>query len=157
MPTSAETAALLTTLQQAPHIIIPLVREVPGARMRVRPAAGKWSAHEHACHLAEVHSLFSGRLDQMLSEDEARIATYTPPPGDEAGALLERDLDSELARFATDRQALVSRLRGLAPDAWERTAVHPQYSQYSLYIMFRHMALHDHLHAYRIEQILLES
>jgi len=156
MPTSAETTALLATLEQAPSIIVPLVREIPEARVRTRPAPDKWSAHEHACHLAEVHTLFFGRLDQMLADDRPRIEPYYPSAGDEAGALLERDLSSELDRFATNRRTLVSRLRALAPSDWERTADHPQYSHYSLFILFRHLALHDHLHAYRIEEILLE-
>ena len=31
----------------------------------------------------------------------------------------------------------------------------PEYHEYSVFIMFRHLALHDFLHAYRIEELLL--
>jgi uncharacterized damage-inducible protein DinB len=156
MPTIEETNALLATLEQAPELIVPLVREVPDEQTRNRPPSGKWSVHEHACHLAEVHSLFTSRLDRMLAEDHALIETYSPPVEHEDGALLERTLESELRRFGAERRELVARLRALTPRDWERTADHPQYSHYTLFIMFRHMALHDHLHAYRIEEILLE-
>lgn len=36
-----------------------------------------------------------------------------------------------------------------------RTAEHQEYSHYSVLIMFRHVALHDLFHAYRIEELLL--
>jgi hypothetical protein len=51
---------------------------------------------------------------------------------------------------------LVSRLRELTPSDWRKTAEHGEYSHYSVFIMFRHLALHDFLHAYRIEELLLK-
>ncbi len=49
------------------------------------------------------------------------------------------------------------RLRRLSPDEWGRAAEHGEYSHYSVFIMFRHLALHDFLHAYRIEELLLKK
>src|SRR4051812_14431233 len=88
--------AILDALRRAPDIIVPLVREVPTAILKRRPAPRRWSAHEHACHLAHVHGLFFDRLDYMLTAPAQVIL-----------------------------------------------------------IMFRHLALHDFLHAYRIEELLL--
>lgn len=156
MPSSREIASLLTTLADAPELIVPLVREVPAERRRRAPAPGKWSAHEHACHLALVHPLFFERLERMLGEDDPRLEAYYPPPEHEEGGMLELDLETELDRFGRDRRRLVERLRGLDSADWERTARHPQYSHYTVFIMMRHAAMHDHLHAYRIEEILLE-
>jgi len=51
----------------------------------------------------------------------------------------------------------VDRLRTLPPDDWNRTAEHPEYSHYSIFIMFRHLAMHDLFHAYRIEGLLLKK
>ena len=53
-----DTATVVEALARAPGIVVPLVREVPPAALKQRPAARKWSAHEHACHLAHVHGLF---------------------------------------------------------------------------------------------------
>jgi len=46
-------------------------------------------------------------------------------------------------------------LETLSPTGWTRTAEHGEYRTYSVFIMFRHLALHDFLHAYRIEELLL--
>jgi hypothetical protein len=120
-----------------------------------RPAPGRWSAHEHACHLAHVHRLFFDRLDVMLASPAPVITPYQPGESDADDLLSRMDLATALRQFVADRRLLVSRLRTLTPADWARAAEHPEYSHYSVFIMFRHLALHDFLHAYRIEELLL--
>jgi hypothetical protein len=150
-----DTTAVIDALARAPQIIVPLVREVPPAVLKRRPAPKRWSAHEHACHLAHVHGLFFERLDTMLAEPAAVIRPYQPGDQDSDDMLLDMDLDSSLERFVADRARLIARLRELTPEEWSRTATHPEYRTYSVFIMFRHAALHDFLHGYRIEELLL--
>ena len=150
-----EIAAVIDSLERAPDVVVPLVREVPASVLKRRPAPGRWSAHEHACHLAHVHALFFDRLDLMLREPTPVIAPYLPGEQDADDLLLKMDLDAALDRYAVDRARLVARLRQLGPADWARTATHGEYRVYSVLIMFRHLALHDFLHAYRIEELLL--
>lgn len=149
--------SVIAQLENAPGIIIPLIREVPAAVMKRRPQPGKWSAHEHACHLAEVHTLFFSRLDLMLGEERPRITPYDPSKDMAEDALLKMDLYESMGRFARDRRRLVERLKELTAADWQRTAEHEEYAHYSIFIMFRHLALHDMLHAYRIEELLLKK
>jgi DinB superfamily len=150
-------AAVIDALENAPALVVPLVREVPPEVLKRRPAPGRWSAHEHACHLADVHALFFARLEQFINEERPRIESFDPATQRPDGELLEVDLDEALARFSEDRRRLVERLRQLPPELWRRAADHEEYSHYSLFIMFRHLALHDCLHAYRIEELLLKK
>lgn len=149
--------SIISALANAPALIIPLVREVSAENLKRRPRPGKWSEHEHACHLAEVHTLFFKRLDTMLNDERPRIASYNPDVAMEEGALLKVDLDEALERFVSDRARLVERLKALSDADWRRTAEHEEYDHYSVGIMFRHVALHDMLHAYRIEELLLKK
>jgi uncharacterized damage-inducible protein DinB len=149
--------AVAAALGNAPAIIIPMVHEVPASVLKRRPQPGKWSAHEHACHLAEVHPLFFSRLDLMLKEEKPRIVPYNPDKDMEEGALLKMDLDEAMERFASDRRRLVEKLAELSVDDWQRTAEHEEYAHYSIFLMLRHLALHDMLHAYRIEELLLKK
>ncbi len=148
---------VIQSLENAPGLILPLVREIPQEFVKRRPKPSKWSAHEHACHLAEVHALFFARLEQMLSENNPRIRPYDPDR-DMAShdALLQMDLEHSLARFENDRSKLVDKLKRLSESDWQRTGDHPEYTHYSIFIMFRHLALHDLLHAYRIEELLFK-
>ena len=150
-------AAVINALERAPEIVVPLVREVPPALRKRRPALGRWSAHEHACHLAVVHSLFLDRLNYMLSHPRPVITPYDPGTQDADDRLLRLDLDQALTQFVADRARLVERIRRLLPAEWERQAEHGEYTHYSVFIMFRHLALHDFLHAYRIEELLLRK
>ena len=147
--------AVIDALARAPAIVVPLVREVPPAILKRRPAPSRWSAHEHACHLAHVHALFFDRLDLMLREPEPFIGGYQPGAQDADDLLLRMDLDESLTRYVADRARLVTRLRSLNDADWSRSARHGEYRAYSVFIMFRHVALHDFLHGYRIEELLL--
>jgi hypothetical protein len=151
------TTAIVEALQKAPEVIVPLVRDIPPAVLKRRPAPTKWSAHEHACHLAHVHQLFFDRLDVMLASPAPVITPYEPGEHDADDLLLKMDLDDSLQRFAADRMRLVERLRRLSPSEWMRAAEHGEYNRYSVFIMFRHLPLHDFFHAYRIEELLLKK
>jgi hypothetical protein len=148
---------VVASLESAPAIIVPLVREVPPAILKRRPKLGKWSAHEHACHLATVNPITLARLDLMLTKQMPQIVPYYPSSEEKNGALLKVDLEEAMERFSSDRQRLVQRLRGLSAEDWRREADHGEYAQYSVFIMFRHLAMHDMFHAYRIEESLLKN
>lgn len=154
---TATVPSVIDALERAPQIVVPLVREVAPADLKRRPAAGKWSAHEHACHLAVVHGLFLDRLEHILVAPSPVITPYDPGRDDPDDALMALDLDESLRRYADDRARLVARLRQLSDADWQRTAEHGEYSHYSVFIMFRHLALHDFFHAYRIEELLLRK
>ena len=118
----------IASLEGSPDIIIGLVREVPPQNLKRRPTPNKWSAHEHACHLSRGDAAFLSRLELMLSDTAPYIRAMLPSPEEEAGALLNADLDEALDRYVRERAKLVTRLKGLSPEDWRRTAEHEEYS-----------------------------
>jgi len=96
---------------------------------------------------------------QLIQNPEVAAVMYTMLLVDVSGMawrFLVDDLDQALARFEGDRGKLVEKLGRLSDADWQRTADHPEYARYSIFLMFRHLALHDLLHAYRIEEILIK-
>ena len=152
---AANTTTLITALASAPGVIIPLIREVPPHVLKRRPSPVKWSAYEHAIHLSQSDVAFRARLDLILSTSEPVIKTIENSPEDEAGAMLEVDLDESLERYIRERVSLVERLKNLTSDEWQKTAVHEAFDHYSVFIMFRHLYVHEMHHAYLLEQLLL--
>ena len=148
---------LIATLQSAPRIIIGLVGEMPPQNLKRRPSPTTWSAHEHACHISTADTAYLSRLELMLSDPEPYIKSMLPSADEEAGSLLNTDLDEALDRYVRERARLVERLRELSEGEWQRTAKHEEYSHYSVFIMFRDLLLHEMLHAYRIEELMLRK
>jgi predicted alpha/beta superfamily hydrolase len=146
--------AVLTALENAPAILVPLILDVPEAWCKRRPLPHKWSAHEHFCHVAALESRFRSRLERMLAEDDPEVEPFYPGPEEETGGLLAVDLQEAIERFIRERGELVARLRDLPPESWDRSARHPEYATYSVFGLARHIALHDLLHGYRIEDSL---
>ena len=153
----SDTEVLISALQTAPGVIIPLIREVPPQILKRRPSPAKWSAYEHAIHLSQSDVAFRARLDLILSTSEPVIKTIENSAEDEAGAMLEVDLVGSLDRYVRERAALVERLKQLSPDEWQKTAVHEAFDHYSVFIMFRHLYVHEMHHAYLLEQLLLKN
>jgi predicted alpha/beta superfamily hydrolase len=146
--------AVLVALENAPALLVPLILDVPEPWRRRRPLPHKWSAHEHFCHVASLESRFRVRLEQMLAEDSPEIEPFYPGPEDESGGLLAVDLGEAIERFIRERAELVARLRDLPLEGWDRPGRHPEYAFYTVYGMARHIAVHDMLHGYRIEDSL---
>ncbi len=153
----SNTAVLITALETTPGVIIPMIHEVPLQILKRRPSPAKWSAYEHAIHLSQSDVAFRVRLDLILTTPEPVIKTIENSAEDEAGAMLEVDLDESLERYVLERASLVERLKQLSPDEWQKTAVHEAFDHYSVFIMFRHLLNHEMLHAYRIEELLLKK
>ena len=148
---------LIATLQSAPRIIIGLIREVPPQYLKRRPSPTKWSAHEHACHISTADTAYLLRLELILSDPAPYIKPMLPSADEEAGSLLNTDLDEALDLYVRERARLVERLKELSEGDWQRTAKHEEYSHYSVSIMFRNLLLHEMLHAYRIEELMLKK
>jgi len=80
-----------------------------------------------------------------------------PTPEEEAGSLLKIDIDEALDQYVRDRARLVKRLKELTLEEWQLTAEHEEYSHYSVLIMFRQLLMHEMLHGYRIEELMLKK
>lgn len=151
------TKELIDALERGPGIVIPMIRQADPAVLKRRPAPGKWSIHEHACHLAVADELYQRRLDIMMSQEKPVMKSYDPGRDEPDDALLHVALEDALARYTSLRSHLVTRLRTLTPRDWAKTAEHDEYNSYSMVTMIRHLALHDFFHAYRIEELLLRK
>ncbi len=66
-------------------------------------------------------------------------------------------MEEALDLYVKERARLVERLKELSEGDWQRTARHQVYSHYSVFIMFRDLLLHEMLHAYRIQELMLKK
>jgi carbonic anhydrase/acetyltransferase-like protein (isoleucine patch superfamily) len=127
-------------------------------RARLRPAPGRWSAHEVVGHLLDGDAdVYLPRLEAVLTRDlpacadvdllgEARLAGYA---GEETNALL--------ARWREARGRLVARLAPLGRREWARAGVHSLRGPFTLGGMVRSWAEHDLSHRRQLAAALGEA
>jgi hypothetical protein len=157
MPTGEQIELVLNQLARGPALVRQVIYAVPDELRKRRPTPGMWSAHEHAVHLAMVDPIMIRRLECMLSDPSPKIKLYEPSVDEEEGSLLKLDLDAEMNRYDRQRATFLEKLCQLTPDQWSVTAQHDEYCQYGIFIMARHIAMHDLHHAYKIEERLLRK
>ncbi len=141
---------ILAALEGSPSILRNLLQSAPPDRLQLRRIPGKWSIHEHVCHLTSVHPVMFERLKLFQAQESPLIE-----PSE--GLLPPASIEAALDQFAKDRSEFVTLGRNLSPEVLAREARHPEYDLYTPYHMFRHILMHDHLHMYRIEELALTS
>lgn len=65
--------------------------------------------------------------------------------------------DESLQKFSLWRGRQVELIESLPAEVWRRIGSHPEYTQYSLSILIRHILMHDHWHMYRMEELWLTN
>lgn len=147
---------LLDGLRRAPKILSGFVEKIPESKLDIRRGVGFWTIAEHVSHLAQVQPMLFDRLDRFMNEDHPEFIPYIPGEDEKEPDTPERmSIASALMQFTQYRYKQLVLLENVSDATWEKTAEHSEYEQYSLYILARHILMHDHWHMYRMEELWL--
>lgn len=113
--------------------------------VRDRPAPAVWAPLEYAAHVRDVHRVYLGRLDRMLTEEGPHYDNWDQ----DATALAERYDRSEPAAVADEltaaATAVASRFDSVAGDQWQRTGYRSDGASFTVESIARYY-LHDIVH-----------
>jgi uncharacterized damage-inducible protein DinB len=116
---------LCARLRGTPARLEEMVREIPAERM-VKAPQGKWSAQEHAGHLADVESLWMARVEDFVTgQSKLTVADLTNRRTFEANHN-SRAIKDILADFRRGRIGLLDRVDRLDPAMFPRAIPHPR-------------------------------
>lgn len=116
---------LCVRLRGTPARLEEMVRGCPAERM-VRAPEGKWSAQEHAGHMADLEPLWMARVeDYVTGRPQLTTADLTNRKTFDANHN-SRAVEAILADFRRARLELVNRLAGLDPAQFTRAIPHPR-------------------------------
>ena len=153
--TEMTTKAILEALEGSITIFDNLLRSIPAEVLDVKRGEGFWSLHEHAAHLADVQPMGLERMRRILTEDVPEFVPFIPDQEEEAEKPPLPPMEEILANFKMGRRNQLELLKNITSEDWKRTAIHPEYEQYGLFIFARHILMHDHWHMYRMEELWL--
>ncbi|WP_071544479.1 DinB family protein [Pseudodesulfovibrio hydrargyri] len=147
--------AILDALEGAIAIFDDLLRSIPAEALDIKRGEGFWTLREHAAHLADVQPMGLERMRRILTEDVPQFVPFSPDQEKETEKPPLIPVDEIIANFRAGRKKQLELLKNASADDWKRTAIHPEYEQYGLFIFTRHILMHDHWHMYRMEELWL--
>jgi uncharacterized damage-inducible protein DinB len=154
--TSEQTVkTILHALEGSMTIFPNLLRSIPAESLDTKRREGFWSLREHAAHLAEVQPMALERMRRILTEDVPEFVPFIPDQEAKADKPPLPPVEEIITSFKSGRKQQLDMLKNASPEDWKRTAVHPEYEQYGLFIFARHTLMHDHWHMYRMEELWL--
>jgi len=111
----------------------------------VRPAPTVWSPLEYGCHVRDVCRLFRERLEQMVTEPDARFANWDQ----DATAVTDRyhaqDPRTVAREYASAAESLATAFDAVSGDQWQRRGTRSNGSQFTV-ATFAAYLMHDLLH-----------
>jgi hypothetical protein len=120
---SMDYSSLLDTYLAGPSQLRSAVADLSREQLIARPVAGRWSALEVVCHLADTDANIAHRLKRILSEEQPMFDRVQPDLMLAALAYHGRDVEEELGIFDLTRRQIGRILRASPPEAWERAGV----------------------------------
>ena len=131
-----------------------LVRRASAAKLRKRPAPGKWSAGEIVAHLLDCEIVAGWRIRQVLGSPGTPIQAFDQDAWAAAGHYDQRDARKSLGEFRALREANLALLKSLTPEQWKHHGVHAEWGAHSIEFMVCEMAGHDLNHIPQVERLV---
>ena len=141
---------VMAALVSGPSEVENAVEGLSEQQMAQSSQPGEWAIRDVLWHLLMAQSVFAGRINRMLVEDNPSlegVAVWTIE-GEEP--LSAGDI---LARYRDSRAATVEQLKAMSPGDWWRTARHEEFVQFTILQQASYFAKHERSHLAQIDAI----
>lgn len=109
---------------------------------RVRPDDATWSPLEYACHVRDVHRVYTGRVHRMLTEDDPHYDNWDQDVTAVDARYGEQDPAVVAAEVAAAGAELGTLFAGVTGEGWERTGNRSDGARFTVDSISRYY-LHD--------------
>lgn len=113
--------------------------------MRERPDSSTWSPLEYACHVRDVHRVFTDRLALMLEQDGPRFADWDQDAAAVAGRYADQDPQRVVVELLDAAEAAAEAFGAVPPRALTRTGLRSNGSHFTVLTLARYY-VHDPVH-----------
>ena len=131
-----------------------LLKGVPAAKLRKRPAANKWSVAEIMAHLVDSEIVTSFRLRLILGTPGTPVPAYDQDAWAKSGHYEKRDARTSLEQFRMLREANLALLKTLTSEQWKHHGMHAERGAETIERLVTLIAGHDLNHTQQIERIV---
>jgi len=113
--------------------------------VRRRPRPDTWSPLEYACHVRDVHRLFTERVRLMLTANDPQFANWDQDAVAVADRYWQQDPSEVTAQLAAAAEATAAQYDAVPADAWPRTGRRSNGAVFTISSIGRYH-LHDVVH-----------
>jgi uncharacterized damage-inducible protein DinB len=128
----ADHTELINTYVAGPQLLRHVVSGLSQEHLRARPVAGKWSALEVVCHLADFDPILADRMKRVIAEDRPQLLGADQDCFAAALAYHHRDVEEELTIIERTREQMARILRTLPAEAFQRVGIHNERGELTL-------------------------
>lgn len=144
----SEPSAVLDRFEANLALIHALLGDVPEERLKEERVPGKWSAHANIAHLGQFHDAIRERVHWILTQDDPKFARFNPDAHPDTAVWIAKSKEQLLADFAAERHTLLSELRALPSEAWDRVGTHGVFGKKTLAGWLEFWLMHEGHHIY---------
>lgn len=148
------TESIINALESTIADLEQLIADRSDEKLRAAAQDGGWGAVEVLSHVQDWEEITHERVWQMLEEDVPELVEY-----DDSMWAIEHEYGSQdphqvFAHVADLRHEVVTRLRGLEENDWDRRAVLPGQGEITLRWLMNWLIQHDAGHMAEIREVL---
>jgi hypothetical protein len=144
----------IALMAAAPKKLESLIKGATTAKMRRRPAPGKWSIAEIVTHLADTELVGGYRIRTILGAPGGPIQAFDQDLWAANMEYQKRDARKSLELYKALRQANLGLLKSLTPEQWKQYGMHAERGQESIETIVRMFAGHDINHREQVKRII---
>ena len=146
---------LVAHLRRLPDRIAKIIEGNSAEHLRRAGVGGEWGAVEHLAHLLDFDQVSLERVERILSEDEPEIEEFDTDVRAIELNYHAQDPFATLDKLRAARMRLVDRLAALPDEAWQRTAMHPEFGRITLEELVQRIDAHDAEHVHALKDLVL--
>ncbi len=147
------TDSLINRIADMPNRIVRTTDGWSEAELHERPVQSEWSAADVLAHLRSADDILTPRIYMMLVRDNPTLPAYEERAWADVLGYAQADFHTSLQTYALKRAELVTVLRRLSAEEWQRTGVHEHKGSLTVEQLVNEMVLHEAEHCRQIEAL----
>jgi hypothetical protein len=143
----------LKIITETPQRIALAVKEVDEVKLQFKADTKAWSANDILAHLRSCADLWTHSIYAMLAENEPAFSDIDERKWARVTRYAELPFHKSFQAFSLLRENLVSVLKDLPFESWERSAIMFE-RRHTVFTQMRRMAQHETEHLEQLEIVL---
>jgi hypothetical protein len=156
-PTEDEITEIVAILAETPGCFAAVAGQLGDNRLHSRPGKKTWSLNDNLAHIRACADVWGETIEQMLVQDEPDLPHVHPRQYMRQQEYHRLEYGPSFSAFRDQRLILLTRLRALASEDWDRGAMiktKVRNRRHTVFSQARRMALHEQGHCRQIQALV---